>query len=275
MENPKEAINNELSENRKVSKDWLWIILTGSILFISSLLYSLAVSWEQIFSPDTFANLFGLLGEMLPPDFAVVSGIGPATMETIAMSVMATFLSIIIAFPLSFLAASNTSPHPIVRNLTKGIFNVLRTIPELIMGIIFVAAVGFGILPGILALGFSSVGMLGKFYAEAIEKVDIGLNEAVQSTGGSRFHVIVFSIIPQIISHSVDFSLYRWEHNFRASTVVGLIGAGGLGFELIASLRLLQYQEVFAILIIVFVLVQLVDGFGNIIRRKLLVGEDE
>jgi phosphonate transport system permease protein len=275
MEKPKKATYKAPSNHRKVSRDWLWIILIGSLLFIGSFVYMLAVSWNQIISPDTFSNLFGLLAEMLPPDFAVVSGIGPATMETIAMSVMATFLSIIIAFPLSFLAASNTSPHPIIRAAAKGIFNVLRTIPELIMGIIFVAAVGFGILPGILALGFSSIGMLGKFYAEAIEKVDKGLNEAVQSAGGSRFHIIIFSIIPQIISHSVDFSLYRWEHNFRASTVVGLIGAGGLGFELISSLRLIQYQEVLAILIIIFILVQLVDAFGNTIRKKLLEGEEE
>lgn len=262
------------SNHRRISRDWLWIILIGSLLFIGSFVYMLMVSWNQIISPDTFANLFGLLAEMFPPDFGVVSGIGPATMETIGMSVMATFLSIIIAFPLSFLAASNTTPHVSIRVVTKGIFNVLRTIPELIMGIIFVAAVGFGILPGILALGFSSIGMLGKFYAEAIEKVDKGLNEAVQSAGGSRFHIIIFSIIPQIISHSVDFSLYRWEHNFRASTVVGLIGAGGLGFELISSLRLIQYQDVLAILIIVFILVQLVDAFGNTIRRKLLEGEE-
>ncbi|WP_084268864.1 phosphonate ABC transporter, permease protein PhnE [Oceanobacillus damuensis] len=273
METQKEMKYNESSNNGSILRGWLWVILIGSILFLGSSVYMLVVSWEQIISPNTFINIYNLIAQMLPPDFTVVSGIGVAVLETIAMSVMATFLSVIIAFPLSFLAASNTSPHPSIQAAVKAIFNILRTIPELIMGIIFVAAVGFGILPGILALGLSSVGMLGKFYAEAIEKVDKGLNEAVQSAGGSRFHIIIFSIIPQVISHSVDFSLYRWEHNFRASTVVGLIGAGGLGFELISSLRLLQYQEVLAILIIVFVLVQLVDTFGNVIRRKLLEGE--
>lgn len=269
-------IEKELEyKNRKpmnITWSWLWIIVIGSTIFFSSLLYTLIVSWDAILSPNTVVNLFNMLAEMFPPDFSVLSGIGVAVMETIAMSVMATFLAIVIAFPLSFLAASNTTVHPTARVLVKGIFSGLRTVPELIMGIIFVAAVGFGILPGILALGFHSIGMLGKFYAEAIEKVDNGLNEAVESSGGSRFHIIIFSIIPQIMSHCVDFSLYRWEYNFRASTVVGLIGAGGLGFELISSLRLIQYQEVLAILIVVFILVQLVDGFGNMIRRRLIGG---
>ena len=112
--------------------------------------------------------------------------------------------------------------------------------------------------------------MLGKFYAEAIEKTDAGLNEAISACGGSKFHVIIFSVIPQIFSHSIDYSLYRWEYNFRASTVVGFIGAGGVGFQIIAALRLIQYKKICAILIVVFALVQLVDFFGNVIRKHLI-----
>jgi phosphonate transport system permease protein len=246
----------------------------GAVLVFGSFVYTLAVSGDKLTGGKLITNLLSILGEMLPPDFTIIKTLAKPILETTAMSVMATLLAVTLSFPLSFLAAKNTTLNPVVQSLVKGLFNALRAIPELIMGVIFVAAVGFGVLPGILALGLHSVGMLGKFYAEVIEKVDQGLTEALVSVGGSRFHVIIFAIIPQVLSHAVDYSLYRWEYNFRASTVVGLIGAGGIGFQLIASLRLMQYRDVFAILLVIFVLVQLVDGFGNIIRRRLLEGEE-
>lgn len=271
-------IQKPITENkiRNTNIPWVWVCITiiGVILIFGSLTYTLSVSWDKFASDKTFSNLFSMLGEMLPPNFAVILTLGKPIMETLAMSVMATLLAVVISFPLGFLAAKNTTIHPVVRSVAKGLFSALRAIPELILGVIFVAAVGFGILPGILALGFHSAGMLGKFYAEAIEKVDAGLSEAIESVGGSRFHMIVFSVMPQIISHSVDYSLYRWEYNFRASTVVGLIGTGGVGFQLIASLRIMQYRDVFAILFVIFILVQLVDGFGNMIRKQIIEGED-
>jgi len=251
---------------------WLFVLTIGAVLILGSLFYTLHVSWDALTSNRTISNFMSMIGEMFPPNFSVVPTLGKAIIETLVMSVMATLLAVLLSFPFSFMAAKHTAAHPLLRNVVKGIFNALRTIPELIMAIIFVASVGFGILPGILALGLHSAGMLGKFYAEAIEKVDTGLIEAVESSGGSRFHVIMFSVIPQIASHCIDFTLYRWEYNFRASTVVGMVGAGGIGFQLIASLRIMQYQDVFAILAVVFIMVQLVDAFGNMIRNQLLYG---
>jgi phosphonate transport system permease protein len=179
-------------------------------------------------------------------------------------------LAALFAFPFSFLAARRTSPHPLIALVVKATFNFLRTIPELVLAIIFVASVGFGILPGILAMGLHSVGSLGKLYSEAIEKAEPGLMEAVASCGGSRFQVIVFGVIPQVVAQAADFTLYRWEMNFRASTVVGMVGAGGIGFELLATLRLMQYRQVAAILLAIFVVVQLVDSFGNQVRTRLM-----
>lgn len=251
---------------------WKCVFVIGFILIIGSFLYTLWVSWDKFLEGNMVANLLQIFSEMIPPNLSVIMTLGEPILETTAMSVMATLLSILISFPLSFLAASNVTSNAVIRGIIRALFGVLRTIPELIMGVIFVAAVGFGILPGILALGFHSIGMLGKFYAEAIEKVDEGLNEAVVASGGSTFHMIIFSVIPQIISHVVDYSLYRWEYNFRASTVVGLIGAGGLGFHLIASLRIMQYRDVFAILLVIFILVQMVDKLGSLIRSQLIGG---
>ena len=130
------------------------------------------------------------------------------------------------------------------------------------------AAVGFGALPGVLALGFHSVGMIGKFFAEIIEHADNGPIEAVKSSGANPLQVIVHGILPQVLPQMADVTLYRWEYNFRASTVMGMVGAGGIGFELMSSLRLMQYQEVSAILIVILVMVTAVDEAGSILRRR-------
>jgi phosphonate transport system permease protein len=245
-------------------------IAAWTVLIVASAAYTWRVGGEALTSRETYLNFCGIVGEMIPPDLAVVPTLVKPMRETVAMSVMATLLAALAAFPLGFLAARTTTPHPLVAHLVKGGFNALRTVPELILAVVFVASVGFGLLSGILALAVHSTGMLGKFFAEVIEKSDPGLSEAVASCGGSRFHVIVFGVIPQILAHAVDYTLYRWEHNFRASSVVGMVGAGGIGLELQTSLRLMRYREVLAILIVVFIVVQLVDAFGNSIRSRLL-----
>jgi phosphonate transport system permease protein len=137
------------------------------------------------------------------------------------------------------------------------------------MGIVFVAAVGFGALPGVLALGVHSIGMVGKFFAESIEHVDPAPVEAARAAGASPFQVVIHAILPQVMPQMSDVSIYRWEYNFRASTVLGMVGAGGIGFELMASLRIMNYQEVAALLIVVLVMVSLVDGLGAVLRQRL------
>jgi phosphonate transport system permease protein len=249
------------------------VIAGGVALLAASAGYTWWSSGEALTSGKPLRNLYEIIAEMLPPDPRAIPRLGRPLVETAVMSVMATALSALFGLPLAFLAARTTAPHPAVSVAIKGLFNALRTIPELIVAIIFVASVGFGLLPGILALCVCSTGMLGKFYAEAIEKADPGLAEAVASCGGSRFHVVAFGIIPQVLVHAVDYTVYRWEHNFRASTVVGMVGAGGIGFEIMAALRLMQYREVSAMLLVVFAIVQLVDGFGGMIRSRLL-GEE-
>jgi phosphonate transport system permease protein len=136
------------------------------------------------------------------------------------------------------------------------------------MGIVFVAAVGFGALPGVLALGLHSVGMVGKFISEAIEHAAEEPIEAALAAGGTPFQVITHGVLPQVIPQIADVTIYRWEYNFRASTVMGMVGAGGIGFELMGSLRLMQYQEVFAILLVILLMVTLVDGIGIFMRRR-------
>lgn len=130
-----------------------------------------------------------------------------------------------------------------------------------------IAALGFGALPGVLALGLHSIGMVGKFFAESIEHVDEAPVEAVRATGVPSFGVLWHGVLPQVIPQFADVSIYRWEYNFRASTVMGMVGAGGIGFELMGSLRIMDYREVSAILLLILAMVTVVDAFSSHLRR--------
>ncbi|MDQ7835362.1 MAG: phosphonate ABC transporter, permease protein PhnE [Humidesulfovibrio sp.] len=212
--------------------------------------------------------LADLLGEMMPPDFSNWANWGMPLLDTLAMSVAGTFLAVCLSIPLGFLAAANASPHPVVHRLARGVLNFLRSVPELIMGIVFVAAVGFGALPGVLALGLHSVGMVGKFFAESVEHCDKRAVEAIRATGATPMQVMLHGMLPQVLPQMADIAVYRWEYNFRASTVMGMVGAGGIGFQLMGSLRLMQYQEVAALLLVMLVMVTLVDALGSWLRGK-------
>lgn len=153
--------------------------------------------------------------------------------------------------------------------MARVILAAFRSVPEIILGILFVAAVGFGALPGVLALALHSTGMVAKFYAEAIEHVDPKPLEAAAAVGASRFQVIWHAVIPQVLPQLADITIYRWEYHFRASAVLGIVGAGGIGFELMAALRLVKYDEVSAILLSILACVLVVDSIGSMLRKRL------
>jgi len=207
--------------------------------------------------------------EMLPPDFARWQAWLRPLLDTLAMSIAGTAIAVVLSVPLAFLAAANTSPHALMYRTVRLTLNALRAIPELIMGILFVAAVGFGALPGVLALGLHSAGMVAKFFAETIEHVDPRPPEAARAAGATPLQVIVHAIVPQVLAQMADTAVYRWEYNFRASTVMGAVGAGGIGAELMGSLRLMDYRQVFAIMLCILICVTVVDALGGALRRRL------
>lgn len=210
-----------------------------------------------------------LFSEMIPPDFSRWQNWLRPLLDTLAMSIAGTILAVILSLPLALLAAPNTTPLPALGYVARLLLSFLRSVPELIMGIIFVAAVGFGALPGVLALALHSVGMVGKFYAEAIEHVDPRPLEAARAAGATRIQVITHAVLPQVLPQMADITIYRWEYHFRASTVLGIVGAGGIGFELIAALRLIAYDQVAAILITILACVVVVDSLGALLRKRL------
>jgi phosphonate transport system permease protein len=217
---------------------------------------------------DGVPSLAKMAGEMLPPDFGDWRNWLKPLFDTLAMSIAGTALAVALSLPLAFLAARNTAPHPLAYQVARAILNTLRAIPELIMGILFVAAVGFGALPGVLALGLHSVGMVGKFFAEAIEHANAAPIEAARAAGATPLQVVTHGVLPQVLPQLADISIYRWEYNFRASTVMGMVGAGGIGFELMGSLRIMQYQDVSALLLVILAMVTLVDAFSGYLRKR-------
>jgi phosphonate transport system permease protein len=210
-----------------------------------------------------------LFDEMVPPDFSRWRHWLRPLLDTAAMSIAGTVLAVVFSLPLALLAASNTSPHAIVYQVCRIFLSFLRSVPEIIMGIIFVAAVGFGALPGVLALALHSIGMVAKFYAEAIEHVDPRPVEAARAAGASSMQVITHAVLPQVLPQLADITIYRWEYHFRASAVLGIVGAGGIGFELIAALRVIEYAQVSAILLAILLCVFVVDTTGARLRRSL------
>lgn len=210
-----------------------------------------------------------LASEMYPPDFSRWRSWIKPLFDTLAMSIAGTAFACLFSLPLAIFAASNTTPHPVVYQAARIVLAALRSVPELILGVLFVAAVGFGALPGVLALGFHSIGMVGKFFAEAIEHVDPKPVEAARASGATSLQVITHAILPQVLPQLADVAIYRWEYHFRASTVLGIVGAGGIGFELMGALRLIAYDQVSAILLSILACVIIVDSVGASLRKAL------
>jgi len=194
--------------------------------------------------------------------------------QTIMLALMATTLGVFAAVPLSFLAARNLMSKyrgtMIIYFLTRGVFNVVRSIEPYIWAIIFAVWVGIGAFAGVLALGMHSIAALGKLYSEQVESIDPGPIEAIQATGANTLQTIIYGVVPQIVPPYVAFTIYRWDINVRMSTVIGFVGGGGIGFILIQWVNLLRYKQagvaVWAIVIVVWVM----DYVSSVVREKIV-----
>ena len=219
---------------------------------------------------DALPTILKLAVDALPPDFSRWREWGRPLLETLSMSVAGTALAVAVALPLGALAARNIVHQTWIGEPVRLFLNVLRSIPGLIWGVIWVAAVGFGPLPGILALATHSTGMLGKFFAETMEHVDPAPGDALRSHGVSMLGILRFSILQQVLPRFADVVAYRWEHNLRAATTLGVVGAGGLGLEIITAFHLFEYREASALIIVLLGLVTVITFIGAALRRHFL-----
>ena len=204
---------------------------------------------------EPFGYLLRVLGKML---------------ETLEIALWATILSVLLSVPLAILAAANYTPHRSVYLAARGVVSFLRAIPELVSALFLVLAFGFGPIAGILALGLHAAGFLGKFYAEDIEAADKKPQEALLALGASKLRVLRSAVLPQVAPSYVAYTLYILDRNVRMATVVGLVGAGGIGQELKGRYDLFEYHHVGTILVVIFVTVFLLDQLSARLRARLL-----
>ena len=208
-------------------------------------------------------------GDLLRPDFTKWPLFVAKMWETVQIALWGTFLAVFLGVPLGLAAARNIAPFWVVTPV-RWLMNLLRSIPDLVMGLLFVVAVGLGPLAGVLAIALNTAGVLAKLFSEAVESIDKGPVEGVRATGASQLHEIVWGVIPQVAPLWTSFALYRFESNSRSATVLGLIGAGGIGQVLFESMNGFEFRDVSAIVIIVVIAVTLIDMLSQAMRKRLL-----
>lgn len=250
---------------------WGWLRLAALALGLGWLLQWSAsgaqMSWTELAAG--MPQIADFLTRSVPPDWSVLPRLWAPALETVQIAIWGTLLSVLLALPLSFLAAGNLQTWPWLRSATRQFLNVVRSINELILALVFVSAVGLGPFPGVLALAMHGMGMLGKFFAESIEEIDAGPLEALRSAGASPLQVIAFGVIPQAITAWIAVVLYRFEVNLRSATVLGMVGAGGLGFELVASLKLFRYPETATCILVITAMVIAADLLSHRLRQRI------
>lgn len=214
-------------------------------------------------------NMVEYVSRYFPPDFTDWRLYLEDTIETISMGIWGTLLAAIVGVPLAILASDNICPAWVVFP-TRRLLDAMRAINEVVFALIFVVAVGLGPFAGVLALFVHTAGALGKLFSEAIEAIEPGQVEGIRATGASKLQEIIFGVIPQVLPLWTSFTLYRFEANVRSASVLGIVGAGGIGISLYQSFRSFKYPKVCAILIILIVAVAIIDTVSAKIRQKLI-----
>lgn len=211
-----------------------------------------------------------ILAEFFPPNWEYLPRTYEPMLETFRMAVISSVIGCGVALPVSFLASRVTTPNVAVWLADRSLLNVIRALPDLLYALVFVAAVGIGPLPGILALVLFNIGVVAKLLSETVDGVDPGPIEAANAAGGNRTQTVRWAVFPQVLPNYVAYSLYVFELNIRASAVIGIVGAGGIGNNINTVRRFFQYENLSVILIEIFVLVFVIELFSIWLRRRLV-----
>ncbi len=215
-------------------------------------------------------RLAGWAARAWPPDLSEIGILSFRAAETVAMGTVGTSFGALLAIPLCLLAARNVTPSAWLSVPARGLLNALRGIDSFVFALIFVAAVGLGPFAGVLGVALHAAGSIAKLWSESIETSLPGPIEAVSMTGAGRLKVIRYALIPDVLPSLSSITLYMWEWSVRASTVLGVVGAGGIGQELKNSVDLLQFDRVFTILLLILAMVTAIDAVSAWLRRRLV-----
>ncbi len=247
---------------------WLWGGVVGFLVAMT--LWSAQGIGFSLF--ELLCNLTSgsrLLQESWPPDFSFVPRLFQPFMETIYIAIIGTVVGGILAVPIAVLAARNLTLGPLVWFADRNFMNILRTLPDLFWAMLFATAVGFGPVAGALALSVFTIAVVSKLWSESLEAIDMSLPEAVRSSGGNWLQMVQFGALPQGLPHYVSYVLYAFELNVRASMVLGLVGAGGIGMILETQRANFEYERVTMIILAVLVAVLIIEEISDAIRKRL------
>ena len=250
----------------------LWFAI-GVAVLVGASFATLDLQWAKFLSADALRRMGRFVAELLVPttEPAFLRKLLTATLETLAMSALGTLLAVVcgmaLALPASKTHADDTA---LWRGPTRALLNALRSIPELVWATLLLVAAGLGPFAGTLALALHTTGVLGRLFAESLENAPDGPAQALRARGVGAVPVLLYASLPQVLPQLVSYTLYRWENNIRAATVLGVVGAGGLGQMLAFHMGLFQMPETSAVLVAMLVLVALVDGLSSGVRWMLM-----
>jgi phosphonate transport system permease protein len=268
-----------------------WLFFGGLLLIFLGSARLAQVDPGILLDARTRANFLRFFAGAFPPDLSpeFLQFLIKPTLETIQISILGTAIAVAVGFPLALLGTATLAyrgvlharevagapSRRVVRFLpyaaSRALLSAFRSIPEYVWAFMFVRAVGLGPFPGVLAIGVAYGGMIGKVYSEILEAIDPQPLEALQATGASRWQILAYGFLPQAYPHFVSYTLYRWECAIRASAVMGLVGAGGLGQQIEISMRMFDFHQMFTLVGILFGLVGAVDWLSARIRRRVFV----
>jgi phosphonate transport system permease protein len=243
---------------------------TGTVAIAAVLVWSVwstDVSLKRLVEGGPF--MLDFVRRMLPPDLSVLGQALHGAVQTLQIAILGTAVAAGLAVPLALAAARNTAPRWLFY-CARGLLNAFRAIDTLVYALFFVAAVGLGPFPGVLAVIVYTATVLAKLFSEAIEAMDPGPVEAVQAVGATRLQVLRWGVLPQLGPEFVSFTLYRFETNIRAAAVLGFVGGGGIGFYIQTYLRLLNYPAASTVLLVLVGMVMLVDFSSSRLRARLI-----
>jgi phosphonate transport system permease protein len=257
----------------EVARDWtrsvwnagIWIVL--AVLLVWSWAPAEMFRWTYLFSDA--GNMAEYASGFASPDFSEWRYYLKEMVVTIQIALWGTFLAALLAIPFGILSSRNVAPWYVVQPVRR-LMDACRSIHELVFAVLFVVAVGLGPFAGVMALFVHTTGILAKLFSEAVEAIDPRPVEAIRATGASRTQEVVFGVVPQVMPLWMSYTLYRFESNVRAATVLGVIGAGGIGQVLFESIRGFYYSEASAMLIIMLVTVSLIDLLSQQLRRVFI-----
>ena len=258
-------------ERRRKSRNvrlCVYLVLTLLVAWSVQVTIIEDTDWERM---GSLAKVLEGANRFIGIDFLLFKDLLKPTIETFMIACLGTLLGVIICIPAAWFGAMNITPYkPITYPLARFMMTLSRSIHEIVWALFFVAVVGLGALPGILAIAVRSVGFIAKMAAEAIEDIDPGPVEAIRSVGGNNLQVLIYAILPQILPQVLGVIIFEWEINIRRSAILGLVGAGGLGLVFFRQMNTFNYHGVMTVIIAILGLILLGEAFSHWVRRKII-----